>query len=79
MENSLKEKSHIDLTKMLENLEAKSRLINQEEDLIKVELLSRWPNLIEEKDFIPSFYTPEMIDEARQAYLLYLENLKYSR
>ena len=34
MENSLKEKSHIDLTKMLDNLEAKSRLINQEEDII---------------------------------------------
>ena len=41
---------------------------------IKIELVDRWPNLIEEQMFIPSTYTEEDIKDKKNEYKILIKN-----
>lgn len=50
--------------------ETNSKRIND----IKIELVDRWPNLIEEQMFIPSTYTEEDIEDKKNEYKILIKN-----
>lgn len=47
---------------------------NKRIDDIKIELVDRWPNLIEEQMFIPSTYTEEDIEDKKNEYKILIKN-----
>lgn len=66
---------NIKTTPLIELIRELSTATNSKRiDDIKIELVNRWPNLIEEQMFIPSTYTEEDIENKKNEYKILIKN-----